>query len=118
MDFSFVHSALTYSTKEWHIYVDQSKASMDRGGGGGASSMILDAFCGLCPPSKVQVMAAVLPTANNKKNKTPWVRIISKVPGKSNMDVTNVDSLDKVYRILTKHLQIKVCVVVMFVFVL
>jgi hypothetical protein len=106
-------------TKEWHIYVDQSKTLLDRGGGGGggASGMILDAFCGLSPPSKVQVTAAVLPTTNNKKNKLPWVRIISKVPGKSNMDITNVDSLDKVYRILTKHLQIKVCVVVVVVVV-
>ena len=97
--------------------MDQSKALLDRGGGGGgggASGMILDAFCGLSPPSKVQVTAAVLPNTN-KKTKTPWVRIISKVPGKSNMDVTNVDSLDKVYRILTKHLQIKVRVLVVLV---
>jgi hypothetical protein len=86
--------------QEWQIYIDQSKASLDRG-----ASATLDAFCGLCPPSKVQVFSAVLPKSNKK---TPWVRIVAKVPGKSNVDVANVDSLDKVYRILTKHLQIEV----------
>lgn len=51
------------------------------------------------------MIPAILPKSNKK---TPWVRIIARVPGKSNVDVANVDSLDKVYRILTRHLQIKV----------
>ena len=86
--------------KNWQIYVDQSKASLDRG-----ASITLDAFCSLCPPTKVEVVAAILPKSNKK---TPWVRCISKVPGRSSVDIANVDSVDKVYRILTKHLQIQV----------
>lgn len=84
----------------WQIYVDQSKASLDRG-----ASTTLDAFCSLSPPNKVQIVAAILPKSNKK---TPWVRCISKIPGRSSIDVANVDSVDKVYRILTKHLQIQV----------
>jgi hypothetical protein len=90
----------SYILQDWQIYIDQSKSSLDRG-----ASATLDAFCGLCPPHKVQVIAAILPKSNKK---TPWVRCISKVPGRSSIDVANVDSVDKVYRILTKHLQVKV----------
>lgn len=73
---------------------------MDKG-----ASATLDAFCGLCPSHKVEVIGAVLPKSNKK---TPWIRCISKIPGRTSMDVANVDSVDKVYRILTKHMQIKV----------
>jgi hypothetical protein len=86
--------------KNWQVYVDQSKPSLDRG-----ASTTLDTFCSLCPPSKVQVIAAILPKSNKK---TPWVRCISKIPGRSSIDIANVDSVDKVYRILTKHMQIQV----------
>jgi hypothetical protein len=65
----------------------------------------LDAFCGLAPPSSVEVIPAILPKSNKKG---PWVRCISNVAGRNNMDVGNVDSIDKVYRILTKHLLVKV----------
>jgi hypothetical protein len=65
----------------------------------------LDAFCGLAPSSSVEVIPAILPKSNKKG---PWVRCISNIPGRNNMDVGNVDSIDKVYRVLTKHLQVKV----------
>ena len=81
--------------------MDHSKSSLDRG-----ASVTLDAFCGLSPPSKVRVFPAILPNYNNKK--TPWVRCISKVPGRSSIDVAGVDSVDKVYRLLNKHLKVKV----------
>jgi hypothetical protein len=84
---------------DWQIYIDQSKASLDKGG-----SATLDAFCGLSPPSKVRILPAILP--KSYKYKSPWVRCISKRYKKS-FDIANVDSVDKVYRVLTKHLQIQ-----------
>mmetsp|Transcript_35201 Transcript_35201/g.85213 ORF Transcript_35201/g.85213 Transcript_35201/m.85213 type:complete len:540 (+) Transcript_35201:285-1904(+) len=86
-------------TAQWQVFVDQSKSALDRGGGA-----TLDAFCCLAPPSTAQVVPAILPGGNKK---FPWVRCISKIPGRSNIEVGNVDSVDKVYRVLTKHLQIK-----------
>lgn len=97
---------------QWEVYVDQSKPSLDRGG-----SATLDAFLGLAPPSTVKVIAAVLPTSSTtsssasspsyskKKKGQPTVRCIS-TDGLQCFDVINVDSVDKVYRILTKHMQI------------
>jgi hypothetical protein len=84
---------------DWQIYIDQSKASLDKGG-----SATLDAFCGLSPPSKVRILPAILP--KSYKYKSPWVRCISKRYKKS-LDIANVDSVDKVYRVLTKQLQIQ-----------
>ena len=86
-------------TAQWQIFVDQSKSALDRGGGA-----TLDALSCLAPPSTIQVVPAILPGGNKKG---PWVRCISKIPGRSNIEVGNVDSVDKVYRVLTKHLQIK-----------
>ena len=80
--------------------MDQSKASLDRG-----AVATLDAFCGLCLDQNVEVIAASLPKSNKK---VPWVRCISGDRKRNNLDVANVDSVDKVYRILTNHLQLKV----------
>jgi hypothetical protein len=85
--------------QDWDIYIDQSKASLDRGGGA-----TLDAFCGLVPPSGANIIPAILPKSNKKG---PWVRCISNVPGCNSLDVSNVDSVDKVHRVLTKHLKLK-----------
>ena len=103
---------------QWEIYVDQSKLSLDRGG-----SATLDAFLGLAPPSTVRVIAStLLPGAGGgsaagatgssssysgltKKSKGPLVRCLS-TDGLQCFDVSNVDSVDKVYRILTKHMQL------------
>ena len=60
------------STADWQVYVDQSKASLDRGG-----SATLDAFCSLSPTSKVDILPAILPKSSTKK-KGPWIRCISK----------------------------------------
>ncbi|KAL3931014.1 MAG: hypothetical protein SGBAC_011505 [Bacillariaceae sp.] len=85
---------------EWQIYVDQSKASLDRGGGA-----TLDAFCGLCTGGdKVQIIPAILPKS---KNRFPWVRCMSTKIGSTNFDIGNLDSVDKVYRVLTKHLKVE-----------
>lgn len=74
---------------------------MDRGGGA-----TLDAFCGLSPLPNIEIIPSILPRSSKKY---PWIRCISTVPGRASLDIGNVDSVDKVYRILTKHLQIKVC---------
>lgn len=89
--------------KDWDIYIDQSKSSLDRGG-----SATLDAFCGLVAASNsnVNIIPAILPKSNKKG---PWIRCISNLPQIHSVDVSNVDSVDKVYRVLTKHLKIKVC---------
>lgn len=97
----------------WEVYVDQSKPSLDRGG-----SATLDAFLGLAPPTTIRVMAATLlptsaasgssttmPSSSNKKTKGPIVRCMS-TDGTQCLEVSNVDSVDKVYRVLTKHLDV------------
>lgn len=96
--------------KEWIIYVDQSKASLDKG-----SSATLDALVSLVPPSRVQVVPCILP--KNSKKKAPWIRCISvsttgttktkKTSTSFNLDIGGVDSVDKCYRVLTKHLQVQ-----------
>jgi hypothetical protein len=101
--------------QEWHVYVDQSKSSLEKGG-----SATLDAFLALVPPDgSVQVHAALLPKTSKVATKGPAVRCIPTVNAKgvggssigslSPMDIANVDSVDKVYRVLTKHMSVKVC---------
>ena len=65
----------------------------------------LDAFLGLAPTMDVKVIPAILTT--KMKSKAPSVRCIS-LGSKSSFDVGNVDSVDKVFRILNKHMQVKV----------
>ena len=114
-------------TQDWQIYIDQSKASLDRGGGA-----TFDAFFSLCDNTdntdddspandnesndvvKVQVIPAILPKPASG-GKGPWIRCIWNTNNKNNnsrpspnLDVSNVNSVDKVYRVLTKHLGVKV----------
>jgi hypothetical protein len=94
------------------VYVDQSKSSLEKGG-----SATLDAFVALVPTDgTVQVHAALLPKTSKVATKGPAVRCIpttnARVGGGnvslSPMDIANVDSVDKVYRVLTKHMNVKV----------
>jgi hypothetical protein len=83
--------------------VDQSKVSLDKGG-----SATLDAFLGLAPirgTNTVQTFPTLLP--KNIKSRGPTVRCIQENTGLA-FDVGYVDSVDKVYRILTKHMKVKV----------
>jgi hypothetical protein len=86
---------------EWEVFVDQSKSSLDKGG-----SATLDAFVGLAPPGTVKVQPVIL---SKIKSKGPLVRCISaQSSNKDSFDVSNVDSVDKVYRILTRHMRVEV----------
>jgi hypothetical protein len=86
---------------EWEVFVDQSKSSLDKGG-----SATLDAFVGLAPPGKVNVQPVIL---SKIKSKGPLVRCIpAQSSNKDSFDVSNVDSVDKVYRILTRHMRVEV----------
>jgi hypothetical protein len=63
---------------------------------------------------KVQIIPALLPKATSG-GKAPWIRCMwnnknknNRIRSSPNIDVSNVDSVEKVYRILTKHLGVKV----------
>lgn len=79
--------------------MDQSKQSLERGG-----SATLDAFVGLSPP-EVRVIPAILPKT---KAKGPCVRCIAVNDVDDCLEISNVDSVDKVYRILTRHMRVQV----------
>jgi hypothetical protein len=77
---------------------------MDKG-----AAATLDAFLGLAPSNQVKVFPAILTT--KIKSKPPAIRCIS-LSGKSSFDVGNVDSVEKVFRILNKHMEVKVRVTI------
>jgi len=84
--------------KEWDVYVCLSKNCKERG-----ASATLDTFQSLAPPSVVQVHPAIL---SKSKGRGPNVRCIqTKHPFRA-LEVNNVNDIDKVYRILTKHMNI------------
>jgi hypothetical protein len=90
------------SSQKWEVYVDQSKQSLERG-----ASATLDAFVGLSPP-EVRVIPAILAKQKGTKAKGPIVRCIPIDDQKDSLEASNVDSVDKVYRILTRHMRIPV----------
>ena len=89
---------------DWEIYVDQSKAGLEKG-----AAATLDAFLGLAPPN-VKVLPAIFPKST--KNRMPLIRCVSLRQPKDifrssgGLEVTNVDSVDKVFRVLTKHIKV------------
>eukprot|EP00547_Thalassionema_nitzschioides_P003994 CAMPEP_0194204070 /NCGR_PEP_ID=MMETSP0156-20130528/3693_1 /TAXON_ID=33649 /ORGANISM="Thalassionema nitzschioides, Strain L26-B" /LENGTH=361 /DNA_ID=CAMNT_0038929987 /DNA_START=63 /DNA_END=1148 /DNA_ORIENTATION=+ len=83
---------------EWEVYVDQSKDSISRG-----ATATFDAFQGMSPPS-VEVRKCELIASS--RSKSPVVRCISRTDQSNCLEITNVDSVDKVYRILTHHLKL------------
>lgn len=83
----------------WQVYVDQSKGSFEKGG-----SATLDAFMALAP-SSVEVKPAIL---SRNKLKGPTVRCLATASDRDCFDVANVDSVDKVFRVLTKHMKVEV----------
>ena len=90
----------TGTAVEWEVDVDQSKVAMERG-----SSDTLDSFRTLAP-DKVKVLPVVLGSAS--KSKSPIVRCLSVRNPDRSLEVTNVDDVDKVYRILSLHMKLMV----------
>lgn len=86
---------------DWIVFVDHSKISLEKG-----AAATLDAFLGLAPMDSVQVKSAFLPKPA-KSGGQPWVRCVSTKEG-SAIEVSGVDSVDKVYRVLTKHMKLNV----------
>lgn len=74
--------------------MDQSKSSLEK-----RANTALDAFMALAP-STVMVTPAIF----KSKTKGGMIRCISNNNKKKSFEVSNVDSVDKVYRILTKHM--------------
>ena len=95
----FPDSSSSFSAKleDWIVFVDHSKPSLEKG-----AAATLDAFLSLAPASRVTVKAAFLPK-QPKSGGQPWVRCVS-VEKSIAMEIFGVDSVDKVYRILTKHM--------------
>jgi hypothetical protein len=83
---------------QWDVYVCMSKACKERG-----ASATLDTFQSLSPPS-VQVHPAIL---SKTKAKGPNVRCVQTHHPYKAFEINNVNDIDKVYRILTKHMGIE-----------
>lgn len=79
--------------------MDQSKPSLERG-----ASATLDAFIGLSPP-EVRIVPAILPKT---KAKGPIIRCVAVDDDRDCLEISNVDSVDKVYRTLTRHMRVQV----------
>lgn len=90
-------SAITPDNFEWDVYVCQSKQCKALG-----ASATLDSFKTLSP-STVKVHPAVL---TKTKAKGPNIRCIQRIPPFKAFEVNNVNDVDKVYRILTKHMNL------------
>lgn len=105
----------------WDVYVCQSKQCLERG-----ASATLDSFQALVPTepisesektstdggrnlyksntvTTIDIHPAIL---SRSKAKGPNVRCIQRTPPYTSFEVNNVNDIDKVYRILTKHMSI------------
>lgn len=83
---------------QWDVYVCLSKNCKERG-----ASATLDTFQSLAPPSLVQVHPSIL---SKSKGRGPNIRCIQRHHPFRAFEVNNVNDIDKVYRILTKHMNI------------
>jgi len=87
---------------QWDVYICQSKQSKERG-----ASATLDSFQALVPSSSNDIVINIHPAILSKtKAKGPNVRCIQKTPPYKAFEVNNVNDVDKVYRILVKHMNI------------
>ena len=90
----------TVTYPKWIVFVDHSKPSLEKG-----ASATLDAFLSLAPDT-VHVKTAFLPRQAKSGNQ-PWVRCVD-MENSEALEVSRVDSVDKVYRVLTKHMGLAV----------
>ena len=100
----------------WEVYVSQSKNNNKEKGASIPSSSIIQAFISLAPSrNNIKVSSAEFtsPKNNKQKGKGSTVRCIQRKRSGgvyrdigNAIEVTNVDSVDKVYRIMTKHMEL------------
>ena len=101
--------------KSWDVYVT-NPSNKNKEKGAASSSSIIEAFISLSP-DRVEVYPANWKKQNKSKGKGPTVRCIKRKRGdfsnlNSNEDiisafeVINVDSVDKVYHIITQHMKL------------
>lgn len=102
------------------MYVSQPQGGRGREKGAIPASSIVQAFASLAPsPDDVRVHPAVFGKQKQGKQKGPFVRCIQRkrradaggADGEevvSALDTVNVDSVDKVYRIMMEHMKLDV----------
>ena len=90
----------TNSTIQWDVYICESKQCKERG-----SVATFGAFVGLAPPDVVAIHPA---TILKPKGKGPNIRCAQRRKNGKAFEVNNVDSVEKVHRILTKYMNVKV----------
>lgn len=90
-------SPISQDDFEWDIYICQSKQCKALG-----ASATLDSFK-ILSPSTVHIHPAML---TKTKAKGPNIRCIQRVPPFKAFEANNVNDVDKVYRILTKHMNL------------
>lgn len=98
-----INEIATESTEQksrvlWDVYVCMSKACKERG-----ASATLDTFQSLSPDT-VRVHPAIL---SKTKAKGPNVRCVQTSHPYKAIEINNVNDIDKVYRILTKHMDVQ-----------
>lgn len=100
---SCLESVAASSEVQWNVYVDQSPKAIEKGG-----DEALDAFVCLAP-----ITVSIKPVIMSKvsKSKQPFIRCIPKdtSDGIKPLEIANVNSVEKVYRSLSKHMKVKVC---------
>ena len=106
-----------YEKKVWEVYVSQQPTNKNKEKGIIPTSSIIQAFISLAPSlHDIKVLPAEF-KQNKLKGKGQTVRCIQRekniggnadADGKilNGMEITNVDSLDKVYRIMTEHMKV------------
>lgn len=82
----------------WDVYICQLKNSKERG-----ADATLGAFIGLSPTNIVSIHTAYI---HKSKGKGPTIRCVQR-NNNIQFEVNNVDSVDKVYTILTKYMNLK-----------
>lgn len=94
--------AASSSEVQWIVYIDQSPKALEKGGG-----ETLDAFVCLAPTT-VSIKPVILSKVS--KSKQPFIRCIPTEinNGSTPLDIANVNSVEKVYRSLSKHMKVKV----------
>ena len=104
------------SCKSWDVYVTKPP-NKNKEKGATSSTAIIEAFLSLCPkPDRIKVYPANWKKQNKSKGKGPTVRCVKRKCGDisnlnskqeilSAFEVTNVDSVDKVYHIITQHMK-------------